>query len=476
MMTMMSSRIGLCFALLTVALAPLGCESSGVEGQPGPPDGGVYTPPDGSNPDPDPPVPSECVPPTAGPTTHPGSINADETWTADGSPHILPFDTTFYKTVTLEPCAEVLIADGKQLTLRGEGKLIAEGTATKRIHIGAKDAGKPFANIRTLAPSTVRFAYTTIDGGGKPLATLDYYAGTLQISGDQQQPTQETLFVDHVTIAGSVSNGIVLDTNAGFAQGSNALAIKGSAVHPISIWPRSSGTIPTGAYTGNGKDTILFLTVNNSNTFTETTTLHERGVPYLVGHAQGDGDLRVDVPQGQPGVTLTIEPGVRMRFKKGGVFRVAVAGGTAPARGSLVAVGTAEKPIVFTSDEAAPAPGDWLGLRFGETPTTTNKLDYVRVEHAGGASSSGSGSCPDNSELMNDAAIRITGWPTSQFITNTEIVGSPTNGIDRGWRDDREKVDFLSTITFTNVALCNQTFPPTAANVCPAAPVPCPTN
>lgn len=474
MTKMKSSRLGLCVALLTAAFAPLGCEtSSSSSGGNAVPDSGLFTPDGG---DVDPPVKSECVPPTKGPTTHPGGINGDETWTADTSPHVLPYDTTIYKTLTLEPCAEVLLAGGKQVTIRGEGKLIAEGTATKRIHIGAKDAAAPFANIRTLAPSTARFAYTTIDGGGKPLATFGYLAGTLDFQGDSLKPTQETLFVDHVTIGGSLSNGIILTNNAGFAQGSNALVIKGAAVHPLSLFARSVGGIPVGSYTGNGKDQILLPATSNNETINETTTLHERGVPYLVGLATSGGDLRVDVPPGQPAVTLTIEPGVTMRFKKGGVFKIAVAGGTNPARASLIAVGTPDKPIVFTSDEASPAAGDWLGLRFGELPTTVNRLDYVRVEHAGGVSTTGSGSCPDNSELMNDAAIRITGWPTTQFITNTEIVGSPTNGVDRGWRDDREKIDFLSTIKFTNVALCNQTYPPTAGNVCPADPVPCPKN
>ena len=113
--------------------------------------------------------------------------------------------------------------------------------------------------------------------------------------------------------------------------------------------------------------------------------------------------------------------------------------------------------IVFTSDEAAPAAGDWLGLWFGDVPTATNKVDRVRVEYAGGTSSSGSGSCPDNSELNNDAAIRIFGAPPSEFVTNTTILASATNGIDRGWRSDNALIEFLPTNTFTNVTLCQQT-------------------
>ncbi|MDB5215814.1 MAG: Fibronectin type domain protein, partial [Myxococcaceae bacterium] len=428
--SMNCSKLGLCggaVMLLALAAAPLGCENpSSSSGGVTPDGGGVFEPDGGGSPDAnvDPVVQSECVPPTKGPTMHGGGSTSDpdETWTADGSPHILPFDTTIYKTVTVEPCAEVLIADGHQITIRNGGKLVAEGTATKRIHFGAKDAGKPFANIRTLAPSTARFAYTTIDGGGKPLATTTYLAGTLDMSGDGNQPTQEVLFVDHVTIDGSQSNGLVMQSNAGFAAGSNALVVKNAVAHPMSVWANAVGGIPVGSYTGNGIDQILLPATSGNETITETQTLHERGVPYLVGHATSGGDLRVDVPAGKPSVTLTIEPGVTMKFKKKGVFRIAVATSSSPARASLIAAGTAAKPIVFTSNEAAPAAGDWFGLWFGDVPSATDKVDQVRVEYAGGTSVTGSGSCPDNSEGNNDAAIRIFGYPPSEFVTNTTIL------------------------------------------------------
>ena len=485
MVRMNCSKLGLgggALILLALASGPLGCETASSSSGGVTPSGprGIFDPDGGGSPDAnvDPPVASECVAPTKGPTMHGGGSTSgpdNDVWTADGSPHILPFDTTIYKTVTVEPCAEVLIADGKEVTIRNGGKLIAEGTATKRIHFGAKDAGKPFTNIRTLAPSTARFAYTTIDGGGKPAATFPYLAGTLDMSGDTTLPVQEVLFVDHVTIDGSQSNGLVMQGHAGFAAGSSALVVKNAVAHPMSVWAVAVGGIPAGSYTGNGIDQILLPSTSGNETITETTTLHERGVPYLVGHATSSGDLRVDVPAGRPNVTLTIEPGVTMKFKKSGVLRIAVAQSTTPARASLIAMGTAAKPIVFTSNEPAPAAGDWLGVWFGDIPSATSKIDQARVEYAGGTSVSGSGSCPDNAEGNNDGAIRIFGLPSTQFVTNTMILASKTNGIDRGWRSDSPLVEFLPTNTFTGVTLCQQTFAPNAANNCPApAAVPCP--
>jgi hypothetical protein len=163
---------------------------------------------------------------------------------------------------------------------------------------------------------------------------------------------------------------------------------------------------------------------------------------------------------------------VTVRFKKGGVFHVGVFQSDNPATAALVAVGTAAKPIVFTSAEDAPAAGDWLGIWFGDQPLPTDRIDYAKVEYAGGLSTSGSNSCPYPSGTRSDAAIRIFGGPASPFVTNTTISNSGYFGIDRGWRKDN-LTDFLPTNVFQNVANCQQSYPKTAAGACPT-PVPCP--
>jgi hypothetical protein len=100
-------------------------------------------------------------------------------------------------------------------------------------------------------------------------------------------------------------------------------------------------------------------------------------------------------------------------------------------------------------------------------------VQNVRVEFAGGATTSSSNSCPYPGRVgQNDAAIRIFGPPSTQFITNTEILASLRDGIDRGWRADLQP-DFLATNTFTAVAACKQTTPRTFNGVCPANPL-CP--
>ena len=156
-------------------------------------------------------------------------------------------------------------------------------------------------------------------------------------------------------------------------------------------------------------------------------------------------------------------------------MRIETAASTSPAKGALIAVGTVAQKIVFTSVAASPAAGDWIGISFAGLTDAMSKMQHTRVEYAGQATATGSNSCPYTGRVgQNDAAIRIFGTPgpVTQFITDTEIVSSARDGIDRGWRDD-ETTDFLATNTFTDVAECLQSVPRTFNGVCPATPA-CP--
>jgi hypothetical protein len=417
----------------------------------------------------------DCAKPTSGPTSHSGSINT-ETWTADKSPHMIPFDMTINGTVTIEPCAEVLLAKQVTLSVAATGRLVADGSATKPIHIGPSVAGAAFAKIRAFSGGTIHMSYVNVDGGGDPQNTLPYLTGTFDLQGaDQTQPTQPTFFVDHVLVRDSKSGGIVIRDGAGFAPGSTDLTVTGSLQYPVNIWSRAVGSLPSGKYIGNATDEILLPAVSGNETISESTTMHDRGVPYRVGHPTSLATLRVDVvPNGKTPVTLTIEPGVVLRFKKGGVMNIVSAVGTSPALGSLVAIGTAARPIIFTSAEPSPAAGDWLGIWYGLQPSAVNRTDYARIEYAGGLSSSGSDACnPVPIGKQNDAAIRIFGVPAQgQFVTNTTIYFSAVNGIDRGWRNDF-KPSFLPTNTFIGIGKCTETYPKDTNGACPLTP-PCP--
>jgi hypothetical protein len=84
------------------------------------------------------------------------------------------------------------------------------------------------------------------------------------------------------------------------------------------------------------------------------------------------------------GATLTIEKGVRLRFQPGTYIEVGHRGSR------LVARGSADQPIVFTSAASSPKCGDWVGLVLDDT-IGESTLEHAVVEFAGQESHGGSG-------------------------------------------------------------------------------------
>ncbi len=443
------------FVLPALPLASIGCEPS---------TGSATTPP------------SQCGTPSGPGTQHATNVTSDETWTAAGSPHVIPYDMSIRATVTLEPCAVVQIAKQKTVSLdQPVSKLIAKGEATRPVTITAVDPKAPFAKIRVFAGGTMDLTYANIDGGGDRLNTLDYLTATIDARGDQTKPTQPILGMSHVKISGSASSsGVLLFESAGFTNASTDLTITGCAGHPIHTWARAAGTIPPGTYTGNAQDTILLSGGPSGQGYVhEDTTWHERGIPYEIGTANGALDGRIDV-DGDSIPLLTIEPGVTIRFQKDyGKLLISTFGGDKPARGAIHAVGTADKPITFTSAAAAPARGDWYGIWFAAVPDPRNILENVVVEWAGSdlGKSTGSNSCTKEPW----AAIRFMGYGagTPAMLKNVKVLHSSGNAIDRGWRDDSVADLTGNGNTFDDIGKCLQTTPKDSNGACPN-PVPCP--
>lgn len=434
-----------------------------------PNDGGVDAMPDAGGI-----LQTDCVVPTGAGTMHPADLRQPETWTAAASPHVLPYDTTVRAQITIEPCAVVLIGARKTVAVRDGGRIVATGTVRKPIVIGPKDP-QNWASITTTGGATLSFTYTGIFNGGDPLNSIPDYAAALILDADQYMAPAEILHADHLLVQDSASQGIFLRYRAAFSRTSTALIIKGSRGYPIHAWAVVAGTIPDGTYTGNGKDEILIDSDSAYSFIDRDVTFHDRGVPYHIGVSNGGGELRIN-GRPSPLATLTIEPNVTLRFKRGGLLLVDPAQGTGAAAGALVAAGTSAKPITFTSAEAPPAAGDWQGIYFNQTPDARDKLDYARVEYAGGASTSRGGSCSyaPSIPLPNVAAVRIFGTPQPSLMTNTTITNSAYHGIDRGWSGPATPSFITSgNNSVTSVRHCRETYPAPTSSPCPS-PVPCP--
>lgn len=410
----------------------------------------------------------------SGPTLHEGDIVGLQTWTAAASPHVLTGDVRVPAgtTLVIEPCAEVLVAGGAHLLVgvpgafEGGGTLVAEGTKEMPIAFRGRD-GARWASVHVVAPGTARFAHVTLENGGGD----DFEDNaTIHASGDGVLPADPVLAIDDVVVRSSLGPGVVTNRGATFASGSHDLIVSGSgsasSPYPVRIEEHAIDALPTGRYTGNAKDEILLVRAGDGTDgggLTIDATLHERGVPYHVGARPGDS-FAVGASTVGSLATLTIEPGVVMRFEPESALKVQAFESAVASTGAIRARGTAERPIVFTSAAARPAAGDWSGLVFNGIPRSTNELDHVRIEFAGYSCSCSLVTCSDVTTY--DAAIVLVGPPERAFVTNTVFSNIAGHGVTEGF--DGPFVDFRPTNTFDDVSGCAQILPRNVDTTCPA--------
>ncbi|UCE44459.1 MAG: Ig-like domain-containing protein [Candidatus Bathyarchaeota archaeon] len=144
-------------------------------------------------------------------------------------------------------------------------------------------------------------------------------------------------------------------------------------------------------------------------TITQDTTWTLTDSPFVVSK-------RVVV---RPGVTLTIEPGVEVRF--GGDFQILV-------EGRLQACGEENNTITFTSNKDQPGAGDWNTTSFiGAEPST---LEYCVMQYAKHAMTISSSEVTiENCEISNnlESGISITGY--NQLTIHDNEISQNRDGV-----------------------------------------------
>ena len=174
---------------------------------------------------------------------------------------------------------------------------------------------------------------------------------------------------NHVTVTNTNGRGFTLDGTARFAEGSTRLVSTGNTERPGYTNGIGMGSIPgDGSYTGNGDDVIDVY----GGAIDRDDTWSKLDVPYIVSF-----ELIIAGTPTTPAV-VTIEPGALLLFGNGRGITV----GNEGAAGGLIAVGTADEPIVFTGP-GAPDPGVWPGLRFNPDAVDAESIvDYVEIGFA----------------------------------------------------------------------------------------------
>lgn len=414
----------------------------------------------------DPAVP--CPAPTSGPTLHAGGKIGDEVWSADASPHVVQgrVDITGGATLTIEPCAIVELAEGVVINVAfpgtpTTGTLLAEGTADQPIVFRGLD-GARWGRIYVYEPGVARLSHVTfVEGGG-----ADLLGATIVMMGDGVLPTYRGLFVDHVTVKGSLGTALMLDGLTGFADGSQQLTITESGnddePFPLRINEHAIDSLPSGDYTGNTVDEIL---VAPTRQLVENTRMRDLGVPYRIGRASVDR-LVVGLQTAPELTTLTIDPGVTLKFHPGTWLRIEHATGAFPAAGALVAVGTAAKPITFTSAQQTPQPGDWGGLWFGGIVAPQTTLAHTQILYTGADCGCVLSTCSAIDAF--EGAVIMTQQPPSGFVRDSLIAHGSGHAFVLGYTGT--PVDFSEKNVFQDLGGCDAILPsmPTCPDPRPA--------
>ena len=189
-------------------------------------------------------------------------------------------------------------------------------------------------------------------------------------------------------------------------------------------------TVVTPPTTGT-ENTILEGRITENRTLKASNVYKLRGLVYVTN-----------------GAVLTIEPGTKI------VGETGQRGGLIITRNAKISAdGTAEKPIVFTSESATPQRGDWAGIVIlGNAPVNSSFNGVQGVgEIEGGINNSdglglyGGTNPADNSGILRYVRIEYAGYA---FLPDKEINGLTFGGVGNQTLVDNVQVSYANDDSF----------------------------
>lgn len=189
-------------------------------------------------------------------------------------------------------------------------------------------------------------------------------------------------------------------------------------------------------------------TIDPTPTGEQFTVTEANGVTSVEGSTEDDYTFRANkkyLLKGfvyvMPGATLTIEPGTIIKGDKDSRGTLIIERGA-----QIMAVGTEQKPIVFTSNQpkGARAAGDWGGVIILGAAPTNLPSDNAKIE--GGVDRPYGGSnADDNSGTFKYVRIEFSGIA---FQPDNEINGLTLGGVGRGTTLDHVQVSHCGDDAF----------------------------
>lgn len=327
-------------------------------------------------------------------------------------------------TLTLEAGVTIAFAEniGMDIGDSESGALIANGTALEPVTFTSSQATPAAGDWKNIyidenAQSSTNFTYCIFEYGGAD----NYYDFTVGMNSSEAG-------FSNCIFRHSERQGIRLYDEAEFSAFENN-TIESCGTYPMSIFPNYVHTIGT----GNTFTTEQYgIYIDNDQDYTLTTehTWEKQTCAYII-----DGCIDIQSDYGS-GAILRIAPGAEFHFKSGGSIEVADS-----YAGTLLAVGTATEPIIFTTNNSIPKAGQWRHIYFDSNTNPGTIMEYCNVSY-------GSEDSYYKGNIILDGTTNVT-------IQNCTLSNSDGYGLYLMYDAHPVNTDYETSNTFIDNALGN---------------------
>lgn len=321
-----------------------------------------------------------------------GTISVDTTWHAADSPVevcVSGINVAQGVTLTIQPGVLVKFDNSVSNLLSVQGTLSAIGTPAQPITFTGMLA----------SPGSWEGLLVNGSVGSPAVLTLDHavleYGGINGSYGAQISADRAQVSIAHSLIRNGAGNGVYTTVNTSIIVDSTSFVSNG--LNALHLNSGSTDLLLTNlSANGNGTDGVRLggtVYMHGQRHWTAP------GIPYIV-----------DSPVSNvPGDTLTIDPGVDLRFTSSGVLSIG---------GQLTAIGTPSQPITMTG--TVKTPGSWRGIvADGGNSRATVQLDYLTIEYAGNDIHGANIEVTDGYLIAHHTIIRYSGKDGVRFDFNT---------------------------------------------------------